>query len=148
MGEQARAAAGKPIPLPDIDTAPYWSAALEGRLSLPCCACCGQFVFPPKPFCPTCPGHPLAWKDVSGRGSIYSYCIMHMKLIAGFEPPYLIGVIELREQTGLRITANIVDCPPEALRIGMPVEVIFERRNSGVALPQFRPRSANFRETS
>lgn len=128
----------KPVPLPDRDTAPYWEAARSSRLSLPKCPSCGKLYFPPKPRCPVCLHETLEWVDVSGAGVVHSFCIMHMSLVPGFEPPYVIGVIELDEQPGLMITTDLVDCPPDAVRIGMAVEVLFEQRTETVAVPQFR----------
>ncbi|MYK34477.1 MAG: OB-fold domain-containing protein, partial [Chloroflexi bacterium] len=47
--------------------------------------------------------------------------------------------IELDEQPGLRLTTNLIGCEPDDARIGMRVEVTFEDRGEGVAVPQFRP---------
>lgn len=131
----------KPVPIPDLESAPYWEAARQHRLQLPRCQQCGYILFPPRPECPECQNDQLDWTGLSGRGVVYTYCIMRTSLIAGFEPPYVIAVVELDEQAGSRVTANIVDCPVEAVRIGMPVEVAFEDRTPEVTLPQFRPRS-------
>jgi uncharacterized OB-fold protein len=51
--------------------------------------------------------------------------------------PYAVVLVELED--GGRMIANVVDCPLERLRIGMPVETVFEKRSDEVALPQFRP---------
>ncbi len=56
----------------------------------------------------------------------------------GLEVPYVVAVVELVEQDGLRVTTNIVDCPPSKVWIGMPVEVVFEQIDD-VYLPLFRP---------
>jgi len=56
--------------------------------------------------------------------------------------PYVIGLVELIEQDGLRLTTNIVNCPPERLAIGMPLRVTFEILNDDVALPLFEPEEA------
>ncbi len=53
--------------------------------------------------------------------------------------PFAIAVVELEE--GPRMTANPVGCAPEAMRVGMPVEVAFEDVD-GDTLVQFRPRGA------
>lgn len=51
--------------------------------------------------------------------------------------PYAVVVVELDEQKGL-ITIGNIDCPIEAIDIGMPVEVTFEKINDEVTLPQWR----------
>jgi uncharacterized OB-fold protein len=82
----------------------------------------------------------MAWTEMSGRGTVHSFCVMHDDLIQGFEPPYVIAHVELEEQAGLLLTSNILDCPPVQVRIGMAVEVAFEGVTEEVTLPQFRPR--------
>ena len=37
------------------------------------------------------------------------------------------------------MVSNLVDCAPEAIRIGMPVAVVFEPLTDTIALPKFRP---------
>lgn len=51
--------------------------------------------------------------------------------------PYVIAIVELEE--GPHMTANIVGCEPEAVRIGMPVEVTFEDVSEEISLVMFRP---------
>jgi hypothetical protein len=58
--------------------------------------------------------------------------------IPGFDPPYVIAMVEIEEQPGVRLTTNIVGCAPEDVYIGMPVEVQFEH-NDDVWLPLFAP---------
>ena len=53
--------------------------------------------------------------------------------------PYAIAIVELDEQRGLRLMTNIVNCPAEAVRIGMRVRVVFEQRED-VWIPLFEPR--------
>ena len=49
-----------------------------------------------------------------------------------------LAAIELIEQAGLRFVATIVDCPPEQLRIGLPVELTWITR-ADAPWPAFRP---------
>jgi uncharacterized protein len=129
----------KPLPLPDADTAPYWQAAREHRFTAQRCTACGTYAFPPAARCPACLTSTMEWVELSGRGTIFSYCVMHLPLVAGFTPPYIVADIELQEQPGLRITTNILNCTTKAVRIGMEVTVIFEDREGGAGLPQFEP---------
>ena len=85
-----------------------------------------------------CTSANLDWKPLTGRGRVHTFCITHMALVRGFEPPYVVAVVELDDLPGSRMTANIVDCVIESVKIGMPVEVIFEERGD-VVVPQFRP---------
>ena len=130
----------KPLPQPDLDSQPYWEAARQHKLMLPRCQRCGHTSFPPRPRCPRCLSQDLAWTELSGRGVVHSFCVMHDDLIQGFQPPYVIAHVELEEQAGLLLTSNILDCPTDQVRIGMLVEVTFEEVTEEVSLPQFRPR--------
>ena len=42
-------------------------------------------------------------------------------------------------------TRNVIECPNDELRIGMPVEVVFEKIDDEVTLPRFRPRRSGQR---
>ena len=55
-----------------------------------------------------------------------------------FPVPYVIAIVELEEDPEVRLTTQIVDCPVEDVRIGMPVEVEFEHHDD-VWIPVFRP---------
>jgi len=132
----------KPVPVPDDLSRPYWDGARQNRLMIQRCAACGTYVHYPKPRCPRCAGDVLTPTPVSGRGVVYSFTVSHYVGAPGFESevPYVIVLVELEEQAGLRIAGNLRDCAPGDVRVGMPVEVVFEAVTPEVTLPQFRPR--------
>jgi len=74
---------------------------------------------------------------VSGSGVVFTYTINHQQFHPEVAPPYSIALIELAEQPGLRIVANVVDCKPESVHTGMAVQVSLERRG-----PRFVPVAA------
>ncbi|MGH7818193.1 MAG: Zn-ribbon domain-containing OB-fold protein [Candidatus Binatia bacterium] len=127
--------------LPEVDeaTAFYWEAARRHELHVLRCAACRRFVHPPQPSCPSCSTNDLAPERVSGRGVVHTYTIAHRE-VPGHEVPFALVIVELEEQVGLRILSNLVDCPLENVRVGLPVEVTFEEAGGNVTLPQFRPR--------
>lgn len=126
------------LPKPTPETQHYWDGAREGELRLQRCKSCAQAYFPPRPFCPECSSRDVEVFKATGKGTLYSYVINHLKS-PGYEPPFAIAVVELEE--GPRLMANILDCPqtPEALVLDMALEVTFERLNDEITLPQFRP---------
>jgi uncharacterized protein len=132
----------KPLPLADEITSPYWAAALKHQLALQFCETCDRAVHLPAPSCPRCTGTALTWREHSGRGTLYSYTVMHDSPGPGFADslPYIVGVVEIDEQPGLLITTNVLDAAPAELRIGMPLEVTFEELAPDSVVPQFRPR--------
>lgn len=130
----------RPLPAPDELTCFYWEAAAEHRLVLQRCRSCSKMQYPPEICCIHCQADEFETAEVSGRGVIYSYSIVDRPLHAGFVDalPYIVVIVELADQPGLRILTNLVHVPEGTLpSIGMPVEVVFEDRG-GVTLPQFR----------
>jgi uncharacterized OB-fold protein len=132
-------AATKPVPEVTEELRPFFTAAREGRLVVQRCRRCGQRRFPPREICSRCLGRDAEWVTSSGRGAVVSYNVMHQVYHPGFAAsvPYAVVLVELED--GGRIVSNIVDCPLDDLRIGLPVEVTFEQRSPQVALPVFRP---------
>jgi uncharacterized OB-fold protein len=127
----------KPIPKPSPESGPYWAAAKERRLSLQACDHCGTVRCPPACLCPACGSDRATWRDMSGRGVIHSFVVVHRATHAGFDQvPYAVGVIALAE--GPRLVTNVATPALETLRCGLPVQVYFEERGDGVLVPQFR----------
>ena len=127
----------RPLPQPTRITQPYWDAAREGRLVIQQCAHCKARQFFPREFCTACLSADLDWIECSGKGDVYTYTINRRGAGAAFgeRVPYVVAAIDLDE--GVRMMANIVDSPPEAVRIGSRVRVCFERVSDDIALPQF-----------
>jgi uncharacterized protein len=135
-------------PLPEVTpvTEPFWDAAAKGKLLMQKCAECGAWVWCPRPVCGECGGDKLAWTGLSGRGEVFAFTVIREvvgRALRGFEKdiPYVTAWIDLDE--GPRICSNIVGCPVESVKIGMPVEVLFEEARNGIFLPKFKPRNPN-----
>ena len=130
----------KPVPVPDDLSRPFWAAALERRLVVQRCAACGYYNHPPRPFCDACLAQELPFEPVSGRGTIFSFTVMHQRDVAGFEQdaPFINIVVELAEQPRLLMVSNLPIAERPNVSIGASVEVDFEDRGGGVIVPQFR----------
>ncbi|HXY94114.1 MAG TPA: Zn-ribbon domain-containing OB-fold protein [Acidimicrobiia bacterium] len=131
---------GMPVPEGDALTAFYWDGAAAGRLLVTRCVPHGHLSHPPEVSCPVCGSEEVVPVEVSGRGSVYSFTVVRQAFDPAFlaELPYVVALVELDEQPGLRVLTNIVECDVDAVEIGMAVEVTFEARD-GTAIPQFRP---------
>ncbi|ORV97899.1 Zn-ribbon domain-containing OB-fold protein [Mycobacterium kyorinense] len=99
----------------------------DRRLLVEHCDECARWVHPPAGTCPDC-GGPLAARPVSGRGTVFTYTVNYHPYNPDVPTPYVIAIVELDEPAGLRVAANIVDCEPDSVHCGMPVEVRFQAR--------------------
>ena len=70
-------------------------------------------------------------RPVSGRGTVFTYTVNYQPFNPAVPVPYVIAIVELEEQADLRIASNIVDCEPDSVYVGLPVEVRFERQDVG-----------------
>jgi uncharacterized OB-fold protein len=127
----------------DPRTQPFWDAAKEDRLVAPRCTNCGTFRLPPSAYCFVCQHQETEWVELAGTGRIFSYTVvwhpLHPDLAAIC--PYASGVVELdgTQGAGARMLVNIIDCDPNALTIGDPVEIVWEHVNDEMTTPRFRP---------
>jgi uncharacterized OB-fold protein len=128
----------RPQPVPTPETTHFWAGTALGELRLQRCGACGSTYFPPQPYCPRCSSDDIEVVRSSGRGALYSYVISHLAA-PGFDPPYVIGVVELEE--GPRLLTNIIEVEPDPdqLPLDLPVEVVYQTVGA-VALTVFRPR--------
>lgn len=94
----------------------------DPKLRIEHCDECEQWVHPPVGTCADC-GRPLVARPVSGRGTVFTYTVNFHPYNPEIPTPYVIAIVELAEQQGLRMAANIVDCEPDSVVCGMPVEV-------------------------
>lgn len=126
------------LPVIDDTNRFYWEAARQHRLAMLRCADCRMWVHPPREACARCQSFNLAAETLSGKGKIYSWSVMRTKGNPGFDGklPYAVVVVELDEQKGL-ITVGNIDCPLDAIDIGLPVQVTFEKLDEQVTLPQW-----------
>jgi acetyl-CoA acetyltransferase/uncharacterized OB-fold protein len=106
------------------------------------CQACRWFVHPARPVCSRCRSRDVKPEALSGLATVVTYTVNHQRWMPGLEVPYVIAVVELVEQRNLRLTTNVVGCPPEAVRIGMPVKVAFRTVTDEISLPIFEPDDA------
>jgi uncharacterized OB-fold protein len=126
------------LPLVTDTNRHFWTGGAEGKLRFLRCRACRHWVHPPAPICPACLSRDLTAEAASGRGTVATFTVNHQPWIPGFDPPYVIAIVELPEQAGLRLTTNLVGCAPDAVQIGLPVRVVFEPYDD-VWIPLFEP---------
>ena len=128
-----------PRPAMDWESRPFWEGCGRHELWLQRCGACGALRARPVALCPDCLSDAVEWVRASGRGTLHTYTITHQNHAPGFREalPYVLGYVDLEE--GVRLLTNVVECPPEKIRIGMPLVVDFADVEGGVAVPRFRP---------
>ena len=134
----ADGAAPKPLPTVSDYNRPFWEGARRHELRMQRCNACRNAWAPNGPVCPHCFSDDYTWEKTSGRGKIASWVVFHKVYHPGFarDVPYSVALVELDE--GPRIISNVVGVKNEDLKIGMPVEVVFEDINDEISLPKFR----------
>lgn len=128
-----------PNPLHRETSRPFWEAAGRHELVMPRCRRCDRLFFYPREVCPVCLAREIDWLQVSGRGHLYSFTVIHQPANPAFreDAPYIYALVQLNE--GPRMIANLVDCPPDEARIDMPVVAVFDDVTPEVTLVKFRP---------
>jgi uncharacterized OB-fold protein/acyl dehydratase len=125
------------------------------ELRLPKCNGCGRLFFPPSPRCSSCGAFDMGYAVASGRGTLYSYTVVHHPQVPGFRYPLVVGLVELEE--GVRFLADLVGVKPDQVEIGMPLQVDWLDSHPAqvegatdsrgpITVPQFRPATPQRRE--
>jgi uncharacterized OB-fold protein len=131
---------GRPLPVPDETSAPFWAAAARHVLTLARCSDCGAMTLPPDITCPNCfsTNPRFTFEPVEGRGRIRTWTVMHRSFLNGFDLPFVLVDVELADHPKVRIIGRLLDGPEAPLSLGAPVSVAFEDLAPDVAVPAFR----------
>lgn len=134
-------ATGPRFDLPTIedDSRPFWNALKDRTLMIGKCGACARVHYYPRPFCPHCWSEDVSLVPACGRGTLYTYSVVHVNDQPPFNGwlPYVAAMVDLEE--GVRVTTNIVGCDPADLRVGMTVTVDFEPVTPDITKAVFRP---------
>jgi uncharacterized OB-fold protein len=126
-------------PLVNEENRHYWESGARGELCFLRCQACGYYIHPPSPRCPECLSKEIEPEAVSGLAVLHTFTVNRHPWIPGFDPPYVVAIVEIAEQPGLRLMTNIVGCEIDDVEIGMQVKVRFEELEDGAWLPLFEP---------
>ncbi len=125
----------------------FWEGTRKGVLRVQRCQDTQRLIFPPRARSPWGARRVPEWTDVSGRGKIWSFVVPHPPLLPEFDKyaPYNVVLIELEEDSKLRLVGNLVTSAgakinsgdPGSIQIGAEVRVVFERINEDITLPRW-----------
>jgi uncharacterized OB-fold protein len=90
--------------------------------------------------CPRCLGDAIEWRTATGDGVVYAASVHHLPGPGrdADDVPYTVALVDLDE--GVRVMGNLLDCPPNAVTVGMPVRARWQPLSDGRHLLQFAPR--------
>jgi hypothetical protein len=135
-------------PRPDPDGAGYWEALGDGTLAICRCTECGLWMHPPLARCRRCAG-PTSFQPVSGQGTIYSFAVVRYPAVPGYQPPYTVALVDMDEQPGLRVVAQIADPELGEVTIGQRVRAeVADLRGGSWKVPVFRRIDENSHDDS
>jgi uncharacterized OB-fold protein len=109
----------------------------QGKLMAGKCLKCGKTHLPPRPLCDECYSQEFEWIEVSGKGKLLTYTVIHVappqfQALA----PYAVGIVQLAD--GLKIPGMIQDVTQEQLKVGMDLNLDFAACAAGQAWPQWQ----------
>jgi hypothetical protein len=132
----------RPLPALTPDVLPFYEAARRGELRFQRCTECRAWRHYPRPACPACQCRTFTWERASGRGTVYTWTIVHGPTLPTFEAELPYNVVDVLLDEGLHFVSQVLDCPANALRAGLPVEAVFVPVTDDVTLVKFRRASA------
>jgi uncharacterized OB-fold protein len=115
----------------------FYKFLAQGKLMAGKCQKCGKIHLPPRPLCDQCFSQDFEWMEVSGKGRLLTYTVIHIAP-PQFQAmaPYAVGIVQL--ENSLRIPGMIQGVPQEQLKIGMALTIDFGTCNTAQAWPQWQ----------
>jgi uncharacterized OB-fold protein len=113
------------LPVLTPENKAFWQGGAEGRLLIYRCQACERWFHPPAPICPKCSSRKVGPEPVTGLGKVHSFTINQQAWAPDVAEPYVVAIIELDEQPGLRFISNVVGCAPQEVATDMRVKVSF-----------------------
>jgi len=131
---------GRPVPVPDALSAPFWESAARHELVMPCCSQCGGYSYPPDLTCPKCHSWDpqFSYKAVSGTGSLRTWTVVRLAFVNGFETPFILADVEVDGTDGVRVIGRLLEPAETELALGDKVRVSFEDLAPDIAVPGFK----------
>jgi len=128
----------RPLPRRRGMAGEFYDYCKKHELRFQHCTNCGTWRHVPRDMCAKCGSFAWEWAKSSGKGKLFSWTTAMQPMLPQFADlvPYSPVVIEMDE--GVRLVSWLTNVPPEELRLGLPVEVVFDDVTPEVTLPKFR----------
>lgn len=124
------------LPALTVENTPFWDGLRAGRLVVQACGSCGVSRFPIAPICPNCGSDKVQWRELSGRGTIFSWVRYHRSYLPEFQDllPYVVVLVQL--ENGPRMFGRLVGSSSDPT-IDEAVALAIERWPDGRHVPVF-----------
>ena len=121
---------------PSPETRDFWDGVAQHEIRLKWCPHCAAAMHPKRIVCTFCGNAELGTHRACGRGTIYSFSVVHRAPSPAFQAaaPYAVGVVRLEE--GVHLFSRLFPSTA-ALAIDAPVRVDFRVLELGNLLPVF-----------
>ena len=101
------------------------------------CLKCGKIHLPPRPLCNNCFGEDFEWVNISGKGKLLTYTVIHVapqqfQALA----PYAVGIVQL--ENGLNIPGMIQGITQNSIKIDMELTLDFGTCSTSQQWPQWQ----------
>jgi len=131
-------------PLPDVENdewADFWEGTRQSEIRLPWCQDCHQFHFYYSWLCPHCHSPNIEWHKLTSQPRLFTWTCARRNMAPLFTicGPYICALVAYDEAPTCYLTANLVECQPEDLQIGMPLEAVFQKIDDKITMPLFKP---------
>lgn len=139
-------------PLPyteDNEGVPFWEGTRQGEIRFPKCQKCHKYNWYPTVLCPYCQSDDIKWEKLTSQPRLYTWSDLKVSGpmwnvgtyhgVKSSEEVRIVALVEYEEAPQLFLATNLVECTPQDVYIGMPLEVVFQRVNDEVTMPLFRP---------
>jgi hypothetical protein len=122
-------------------TEPFWAGTAKHVLLLPRCTACGTVRVPGAGLCWRCRGGDVDWVELEPRGRVFTHTVVRHAVVPEVrdQVPYVVAVVELDAAPGVRLIGNLWRVEVDEVRIGLPVEIVWDDIDEGVTIPRFAP---------
>lgn len=125
----------------DVWTEPFWAGTAKHVLLLPRCTACRTVRVPGAGICWSCRHVGAEWQEIEPRGRVFTFTVVRHAVVADVraQVPYVVSVVELDAVPGVRLIGNLWRVRLDEVRIGQPVEIVWDDVADGVTIPRFAP---------
>ncbi|MFQ5665383.1 MAG: Zn-ribbon domain-containing OB-fold protein [Candidatus Binatia bacterium] len=85
-----------------------------------------------------CLSRVYSWERSTGRGCVYTWTIVRGPTLPALQHKVPYNVVDVLMDEGVHFISEVLDCSPEEITAGMPVEAVFVPMHEGITLVKFR----------